>query len=233
MSRILLVEDDPAMARGLQHNLAQEGYDVVLSGDGEDGLRAARAGGFDLVLLDLMLPRRSGFDVLKRLRADGNGTPVIVLTARGAEEDKVKGLKLGADDYVTKPFGLKELLARIEARLRGARAEVRVDLGALVVERGTRRARLTPTEADILRFLLARPDVAVPREEMLKALWGVTSAAETRTLDNHIARLRRKIEEDGGNPTVLLTVPAIGYRLVGSAIALQDRDGQEAKGGVH
>ncbi len=228
MNRILLVEDDPAMAKGLAFNLAQEGYDVVVASDGEEGLRAARAGGFDLVLLDLVLPKRSGFDVLKRLRADGNGTPVIVLTARGAEEDKVKGLKLGADDYVTKPFGLRELLARVEARLRGARAEVNVDLAALTVKRGTRRARLTPTEADILRFLLARPDVAVKREEMLKALWGVTSAAETRTLDNHIARLRKKIEEDGGNPTVLLTVPAIGYRLVGNAIMLQDRDGQGA-----
>jgi DNA-binding response OmpR family regulator len=220
MNRILLVEDDPAMAKGLSHNLAREGYDVVVASDGEEGLRAARAGGFDLVLLDLMLPKRSGFDVLKKLRADGNGTPVVVLTARGAEEDKVRGLKLGADDYVTKPFGLRELLARVEARLRGVRAEVSVDLKALTVERGTRRARLTPTEADILRFLLARPDVAVPREEMLKALWGVANAAETRTLDNHIARLRKKIEEDGGNPTVLLTVPAIGYRLVGHAIAL-------------
>jgi len=225
MSRILLVEDDPAMAKGLHHNLVVEGYEVVLATDGEEGLRLARAGGFDLVLLDLMLPRKSGFDVLKRLRADGNATPVIVLTARGAEEDKVRGLKLGADDYVTKPFGLRELLARVEARLRGAHAEVRVDLGTLTVARGTRRARLTPTEAEILRFLLARPDVAVPRAEMLKALWGVASAAETRTLDNHIARLRRKIEEDGGNPRVLLTVPAVGYRLVGGAIAFEDRDG--------
>jgi DNA-binding response OmpR family regulator len=233
MNRILLVEDDAVMAKGLVHNLEREGYDVVLCGDGEAGLRAARAGGFDLVVLDLMLPKRSGFEVLRRLRADGNGTPVLVLTARGAEEDKVRALKSGADDYVTKPFGLRELLARVEARLRGARPEVRVDLSALTVSRGTRQARLTPTEADVLRFLLAREGEAVGREEILRTLWGIVHASETRTLDNHIARLRRKIEEDPGNPSVLLTVPAVGYRLAKGALALQDRDGQPPSRDVH
>jgi DNA-binding response OmpR family regulator len=213
VNRILLVEDDPAMARGLLHNLEREGYRVVVATDGDEGLRAARAGGFDLVLLDLMLPKRSGFEILKRLRADGNGTPVIVLTARGAEEDKVRGLKLGAEDYVTKPFGLRELLARIEARLKHGRPGVRVDLESLTVERGTRRARLTPTEAEVLRFLLARAGEVVPRAEILRSLWGVAHAGETRTLDNHIARLRKKLEDDPRSPELLLTVPAVGYLL--------------------
>jgi DNA-binding response OmpR family regulator len=224
VTRILLIEDDPAMARGLSHNLEGEGHRVVVAQDGDEGLRAARAGGFDLILLDLMLPKRSGFEILKRLRADGNGTPVIVLSARGAEEDKVRGLKLGAEDYVTKPFGLLELLARIEARLKHGRPGVRVDLGALTVARGTRRARLTPTEAQILRFLLARAGEAVPRGEILRALWGVAHASETRTLDNHVARLRRKIEEDPQNPAVLLTVPAVGYLLRPGVLVTQGGD---------
>jgi len=230
MTRILLVEDDPGMAHGLAYNLEAEGYDVVRAADGDEGLRQARAGGFDLVLLDLMLPGKSGFEVLRRLRADGNETPVVVLTARGAEADKVAGLKLGADDYVTKPFGLAELLARIAARLRRARPEVVVDLAALTVTRGTRRARLTPTEAEILAYLLARPEQAVERGAMLRDLWGVGHAAETRTLDNHVARLRRKLEEDPAHPAILLTVPGVGYRL--RAAALQHRDGKGAGGGV-
>jgi len=232
VSRILLIEDDPGMARGLRYNLEAEGYEVDVAADGEQGLKAARAGGYDLLLLDIMLPRRSGFEVLKRLRADGNETPVIVLTARGAEVDKIAGLKLGADDYVTKPFSLGELLARIGARLRRAAPDVFVDLKSLQVERGTRRARLTPTEAEILRYLVRREGEAVPREDMLQELWGVSHAAETRTLDNHVARLRRKLEADPKSPTVLLTVPGIGYRLVPGTIRLQDRDGTRGDGGV-
>ena len=214
------------MARGLRYNLESEGYDVVVASDGEAGLKEARAGGFDLLLLDVMLPKRSGFEVLKRLRADGNETPVIVLTARGAELDKIEGLKLGADDYVTKPF------SRIGARLRRTQPQVVVDLVALKIERGTRSARLTPTEAQILRFLAAREGEAVERGEMLKELWGVAHTAETRTLDNHVARLRRKLEEDPSNPVVLQTVPGVGYRLNPGTIALHDRDGQEGAGAV-
>ncbi|MEM8884099.1 MAG: response regulator transcription factor [Planctomycetota bacterium] len=226
MSRILLVEDDPNMARGLAFNLEAEGYDVVVAEDGAQGLLEARKGGFDLLLLDVMLPRKSGFEVVQRLRADGNETPVIMLTARGAEVDKIAGLKLGADDYVTKPFSLGELLARIGARLRGSAPGVIADLVSMTVKRGTRESRLTPTEADILRFLFAKQGEAVPREAMLQELWGVTHAAETRTLDNHVARLRRKLEQDPKNPTVLLTVPGVGYRLVPGTMALQDRDGK-------
>jgi len=225
MSRLLLVEDDASMAKGLTYNLEAEGYDVVVCTDGEAGLREARKGGFDLLLLDVMLPQKSGFDILKRVRADGNETPVILLTARGAEMDKITGLKLGADDYVTKPFSLGELLARIGTRLRHAQPDLEVDLASLTARRGVRESRLTPTEVDILRFLHAREGQAVKREEMLQEMWGVQHVAETRTLDNHVARLRRKIELDAKNPTVVLTVPGVGYRLAPGKIALQGRDG--------
>jgi len=225
VSRILLVEDDPGMARGLSYNLESEGYEVVGAADGAKGLRQARSGGFDLIVLDVMLPKLSGFELLKKLRADGNETPVILLTARGAELDKIAGLKLGADDYVTKPFSLGELLARIAARLRRARRGVHVDFKSLRIEQGTRTARMTPTEASILRYLVEREGEAVPREAMLKDLWGVEHAAETRTLDNHVARLRRKLEADPAHPTCLQTVPGVGYRLAPGTISVQDRDG--------
>jgi DNA-binding response OmpR family regulator len=232
MTRILLVEDDPQMARGLSYNLEAEGHAVVVAADGDEGLKQARGGAFDLVLLDVMLPKRSGFEILKLLRADGNETPVILLTARGEELDKIAGLKLGADDYVTKPFSLGELLARIGARLRRARPDVCVDLAAMRLERGTRSVRLTPTEAAILRFLAAREGDAVERGEMLRELWGVSSSAETRTLDNHVARLRKKLEADPAHPAILFTVPGVGYRLAPGTITLRDRDGNDAEPGV-
>jgi DNA-binding response OmpR family regulator len=225
VTRILLVEDDPGMARGLAYNLESEGYAVVVARDGAKGLAEARKGGFDLVLLDVMLPERSGFEVLQRLRADGVETPVILLTARGAEMDRIAGLKLGADDYVSKPFSLGELLARIGARLRRVAPGVVVDLRALTVARGAATQRLTPTEAEIVRYLAAREGEAVAREAILRDLWGVAHAAETRTLDNHIARIRRKLETDPSAPAVLLTVPGVGYRVAPGTIALQDRDG--------
>ncbi len=221
MNRILLVEDDASMARGLSYNLEAEGYDVVLCSDGESGLKEARKGGFDLMLLDVMLPGKSGFEILKRIRADGNGTPVILLTARGAEMDKIAGLKLGADDYVTKPFSLGELLARIGTRLRDRKPELLVNLKSMTAHRGVRESRLTPTEVEVLRFLHAREGAVVPREAMLQELWGVQHAADTRTLDNHVARLRRKIELDPKCPAVLLTVPGVGYRLVPGQIELR------------
>jgi DNA-binding response OmpR family regulator len=225
MSRILLIEDDAAMARGLSYNLAAEGYEVSCAADGEEGLRRAREGGHDLLILDLMLPKRSGFGVLRRLRADGNETPVILLTARGAEMDRIAGLRLGADDYVTKPFSLGELLARIGARLRRARPGLRVDFANFRAERGAATIRLTPTEATLLRYLVERDGDVAPRETILRDLWGVASAAETRTLDNHVARLRKKLEADPASPAILLTVPGVGYRVPKGTIAVQDRDG--------
>ncbi|MFQ5844542.1 MAG: winged helix-turn-helix domain-containing protein, partial [Planctomycetota bacterium] len=147
------------------------------------------------------------------------------LTARGTEVDRIAGFKMGADDYVTKPFSLGELLVRIEARLRRRPAGVQVDLGALRVRRGTRTARLTPTEAELLRYLAAREGEAVPRAALLRDLWGVESVVETRTLDNHVARLRRKLEADPEAPRILQTVHGVGYRLAPGTITLQDRDG--------
>jgi len=217
MSRILLVEDDASMARGLRYNLGAEGHDVTIVDDGQRGFREAATGGYDLVLLDVMLPKRSGFEILRRLRAEGNETPVILLTARGEELDRIAGLKLGADDYVVKPFSLGELLARVDARLRRSHpreaARVTVDLAAMRVERGGAVARLTPTEAELVRFFWARAGDAVPRAEILRALWGVDHAGETRTLDNHVARLRRKVERDPTSPRFLVTVQGVGYRL--------------------
>ena len=227
MGRILLVEDDPGMARGLRYNLEAEGYTVVQATDGEAGLREARAASFDLLLLDVMLPKLSGFDLLRRLRADGNETPVILLTARGEELDKIAGLKLGADDYVTKPFSLGELLARIGARLRRTQPGVRVDFTSMRIERGTAQARLTPTERDILCYLWKRVGEAVERGDLLRDLWGVHEASETRTLDNHVARLRKKLEEDPTRPLIVQTVSGVGYRLAPGTLSVRDRDGNE------
>ncbi len=227
MSRILMVEDDEGMARGLAYNLEAEGYRVTVAADGEEGLKEVRAGGYDLILLDVMLPKRSGFEVLKRIRADGVDTPVLMLTARAEEVDRIAGLKLGADDYITKPFSLGELLARIEARLRNRPPGVVFDAQSLRIRNGSRSARLTPTEADLLKYLLAREGDVVPRGDLLRDLWGVESSTETRTLDNHVARLRRKLETDPEAPRILQTVHSVGYRIEPGTIALQDRDGHK------
>ena len=235
MSRILLIEDDEAMARGLAYNFRASGYEITVESDGAAGLKQARVGGYDLVLLDVMLPKRSGFEVLKKLRSDGNETPVILLTARGEEMDRIAGLKLGADDYVTKPFSLGELLARVEARLRRSSkvaAEVEVDFLALRIARGSHQSRITPTEAELLRYLIDRAGQAVPREQMLKDLWGVTHAMETRTLDNHILRLRKKLERDPAAPRILQTIPRVGYMLAPGTISLRERDGKTNDPGV-
>ena len=222
--KILLVEDDSDLVRALRLNLEHEGYEVERVADGEEGLAAALAGGHDLVLLDLMLPKRDGFSVLEELRGAGSTVPVICLTARGQESDVVAGLELGADDYVVKPFSVAELMARIGAALRRAPeapggeevaiAGVRLDLAArrAVREDGT-EAGLTAIEADLLRYLLDRRGRAVSREEILKDLWGLDRFHTTRTLDNHVARLRKKLEPDPDRPSVLLTVHGTGYRI--------------------
>jgi len=227
VSRILIVEDDEGMARGLAYNLEAEGYRVTVAADGEEGLKEVRAGGYDLILLDVMLPKRSGFEVLKRIRADGVDTPVLMLTARAEEVDRIAGLKLGADDYITKPFSLGELLARIEARLRNRPVGVVFDAESLHIRIGSRSARLTPTEAALLKYLLEREGDAVPRGDLLRDLWGVEIRTGTRTLDNHVARLRRKLETDPDAPRILQTVHNVGYRIAPGTIALQDRDGQQ------
>jgi DNA-binding response OmpR family regulator len=221
-ARILLVEDDADLARGLSFNLRHEGYEVLLAGTVKDGRREALRGKPDLVLLDLALPDGDGMEVLSALRSAGDRTPVICLTARGQETDKVMGLGSGADDYVTKPFGLAELFARIAAVLRRAGpaaaevlrlGEAEVDLAARRVLRDGRAEDLTPVETDLLRYLLARRGQAVERDQILRDLWGVSSRHDTRTLDNHVARLRKKLEADPAKPRVLVTVHGTGYRL--------------------
>jgi DNA-binding response OmpR family regulator len=220
MARILVVEDDANLAQGLRYNLERAGYEVVHAAKGPEGLRLAREGSPDLVVLDLMLPGLHGFDLLARLRESGSRVPVIILTVQDAEVDKIRGFDAGADDYLTKPFGVGELLARIRARLRkeGDAAEVAVAGGvlrleALVFERGGERVALTPTEADILRALCRRRGDPVRREDLLRAVWGVADLM-TRTLDTHVTRLRRKIEPDPARPRHILTVHGVGYRLV-------------------
>ncbi|MFN2432889.1 MAG: winged helix-turn-helix domain-containing protein, partial [Gemmatimonadota bacterium] len=211
-----------------RNNLEIEGYDVAVAADGMEGLESARTTRPDLVVLDLMLPGLDGFRVLRRLREAGSAVPVLILTARGDEADKVRGLRLGADDYVTKPFGVLELLARVEALLRradrGAGAEngsERVErFGVVEVERTTRIVRrrgeeiaLTPMEFDLLVALLRRRGAVASRLELLKEVWGHQAAVLTRTVDTHVAELRRKLEEDPSMPRHILTVRKAGYRL--------------------
>jgi DNA-binding response OmpR family regulator len=219
MARILVVEDDANLAEGLRYNLERAGYEVQVASTGPDGLRLARREP-DLVVLDLMLPGLHGFDLLAKLREAGSRVPVIILTVQDAETSKVKGFDAGADDYLTKPFGIGELLARIRARLRPpgggepfALAGGVLRLEALVFERDGERIPLTPTEAEILRALRRRAGDPVRREDLLESVWG-TSDLLTRTLDTHVTRLRRKIEPDPARPRHLLTVHGVGYRLV-------------------
>ena len=222
-TRILVVEDNADLAYGLRNNLEIEGYAVEIAGDGATGLRRAREMRPDIIVLDLMLPELDGFRVLRELRAASLTTPVLILTARGEESDKVRGLKLGADDYVTKPFGLLELLARIEALLRRNTppssgetvryGDVEIDRGARIVTRGVRVVDLAPKEYDLLLALFDRNGAAVSRLELMRQVWGYSDAVITRTIDTHIAELRRKLEEDAANPQHILTVRKVGYRL--------------------
>jgi DNA-binding response OmpR family regulator len=222
VKRILVVEDNANLAYGLRTNLEVEGYTVEIAPDGERGLQAARRASPDLVILDLMLPGMDGFRVLRMMRADGIQAPVLVLTARGEEGDKVRGLKLGADDYVTKPFGLLELLARVEALLRRATpgtngverfGTIEVDLAAREVRRAGRPVELAPKEFDLLAALLRRRGAVLSREDLLRMVWGYDSAVVSRTVDTHMAALRRKLEADAARPTFLLTARKAGYRL--------------------
>lgn len=223
MSRILIVEDNQDLALGLRNNLEIEGYGVEVAGDGELGLQALRSDAFDLVILDLMLPGLDGFRVLKTLRREGQRCPVLILTALGEEADKVRGLKMGADDYVTKPFGLLELLARVESILRRAEnrgevttlefGEIKVDLPSRTVERSGYEVALAPKEFDLL-FALGRAQGAVlSRIELLRRVWGYSDEVISRTVDTHIAELRRKLEPEPGEPRHILTVRKAGYRL--------------------
>lgn len=220
---ILIVEDDPAIAKGLAHNLRFEGFSVYTAADGERGLELALGKAPDLVLLDLMLPKQNGLEVLRELRRLGSDIPVIVLTAKGEEHDKVRGLELGADDYVTKPFSLKELLARVHAVLRRKRkfekAVERVCFGEAVVDLAARSAtfrgrpvELTAKELELLRLFFSRAGQALSRQEILNRVWGFDYFGTDRTVDNFITRLRQKFERDPEQPRHFLTVRGVGYR---------------------
>jgi DNA-binding response OmpR family regulator len=225
MTRVLVVEDNPDLAYGLQNNLEIEGYEVRVTVDGVAALEAVRSTAPGVVILDLMLPGMDGFRVLKALRDQGYRMPVLILTARGEEADKVRGLKMGADDYITKPFGLLELLARVEALLRRAGGadvsptagerfgEVEVDPRTRSVSRRGRSVDLAPKEFDLLLALLRARGGIVSRLDLMTQVWGYSGAVVSRTVDTHVAELRRKLEERPNDPQHILTVRKIGYRL--------------------
>ena len=226
MKRLLLVEDEPGLVLTLTDRLTREGYAVDSSADGESGLERASSEGFDLVLLDVMLPRLGGFDVLRELRKRNIETPVIMLTARGQVVDKVVGLKLGADDYVTKPFEMVELLARIEAKLRRAPSvphpaegyqfgEIRIDFRRAEVTKSGAPLDLSAREFQLLRYFIEHRGATLTREELLNEVWGYNSMPSTRTVDVHVAWLRQKIEPNSRHPQYILTVHGMGYKFAG------------------
>jgi two-component system, OmpR family, alkaline phosphatase synthesis response regulator PhoP len=227
METILVVEDDPSIVRGLRQNLTFEGYAVHIAVDGQSGLELAVDKKPDLVLLDVMLPKLNGFEVLRELRRLELEVPVIMLTAKGEELEKVRGLDLGADDYITKPFGLQELLARVRAVLRRrqesekrfdkvAFGEVEVDLTARNVNVSGKTVPMTAREIDLLKLFITREGVALGRQEIVTRVWGLDYDGTDRTLDNFVSRLRKKLEPDPDAPRYFLTVRGVGYRFVRS-----------------
>lgn len=222
---ILVVEDDASISMGLEMNLAAEGYRVLTAADGEAGYAIAKAERLDLLILDIMLPRLNGFELLRKLRGEHHTMPIILLSARGAEMDKVMGLELGAEDYVTKPFGLAELLARVKAALRrdgiarGARARIRLgaielDPDAREVRRGGALVELTATEFDVLLCLVEAQGRVLSREQIQAKVWGPAHHGTPRTIDNFILQLRAKLEDDPSAARHILTVRGVGYRVV-------------------
>lgn len=223
MSKILIVEDNADLAFGLSRTLEAEGYEVAVAPDGPAGVREATALKPALVILDLMLPGHDGYKVLEQVRRAGLEMPVLILTARGEEADKVHGFRLGADDYVTKPFSLSELLARVAALLRRARpaepeatvfefGDVSVDVGARVVTRAGASVALTPREWDLLSAFVKHPRQVLSRQLLLEQVWGFASDVTTRTIDIHVSELRRKLEAEGDEPKHFVTVWKTGYR---------------------
>jgi DNA-binding response OmpR family regulator len=226
MTKILIVEDEPNMVAGLRDNFEFEGYQVITAPDGVAGLERALSDSPDLVILDVMMPRMSGLDVCKQLKSKRPSVPIIMLTARGQEVDKVVGLELGADDYVTKPFSIRELLARVKAVLRRAQTapkdkerytfgDVEVDLKKCQVTRKGRPLDLSSKEFDLLKYFLCHSGEAVSRDQLLEAVWGYDHFPTTRTVDAHIVRLRQKLEPKPDEPHFFLTVHGTGYKFVG------------------
>jgi DNA-binding response OmpR family regulator len=225
MTKVLIVEDDPAILRGLADNLRFEKYDVLTATDGEAGYKLQHTQNPDLIVLDLMLPRMTGLELCRKLRTEGQQVPILMLTARGEEADRVVGLDLGADDYVTKPFSVMELLARIRALLRRTNSskslpndlsfgDVEIDFLRYVARRRGKPVEMTRKEFAILRLLGSRTGEVVTRDELLNEVWGVESYPVTRTVDNHIAGLRAKLEADPARPVYIRTVHGVGYQFV-------------------
>ena len=225
MSRIIVIEDDRAILRGLKDNLEYESYEVLTATDGEQGYRLIREHNPDLIVLDLMIPKMDGYELCRKVRSEGMTTPILMLTARSEEMDRVHGLDIGADDYVTKPFSVPELLARIRAILRRAQSptalpenlrfdDVFVDFTCFDARKAKQALKLSRKEFGVLRLLAARAGQVVTRNEMLDEVWGHESYPTTRTVDNHIASLRSKLEDDPSKPRHLITIHGVGYKLV-------------------
>jgi DNA-binding response OmpR family regulator len=229
MARILIVEDEPSMRLGLKDNLEFESYEVDLAKDGAEGLQKIQQNQYDLILLDVMMPKMSGLDVCRQVRNEGVKTPIVFLTAKGEEIDKVLGLEFGADDYITKPFGVRELMARVKAILRRTAAQnentpkdkgqhtigrltVDLDLYEASIEGNT--VKLSHKEFEILHFFLENPGTVISRYELLEKVWGYEAQPTTRTVDNFILKLRQKIEENPNQPRHILTVHGAGYKLI-------------------
>lgn len=227
MTKILVVDDEPSMREGLSDNLVFEGYQVDMAENGTVGLNLMTANKYDLAILDLMMPEMSGFDLCKKLRSSGDETPIIFLTAKGEEIDRVVGLELGADDYITKPFSLRELLARVKAILRRAQANgndtaatferiglLEVDFQNYQAKNSDGEVKLSHKEFEVLHFLNENKHKAVKRDDLLKNVWEYDEYPTTRTVDNFILRLRQKIEKNPNDPKIILTVHGIGYKLI-------------------
>jgi DNA-binding response OmpR family regulator len=226
MTKILIAEDELNMRKGLQDNLEFEGYEVNCAEDGEEALEQIKKNNYDLIILDVMMPKISGFDVCKAARKIGIETPIILLTAKGDEIDKVLGLELGADDYVTKPFSLRELLARIKVILRRSENKIsstgvfekignlNVNFTAYTATSNGKEIPLSHKEFEILSYLWKKRNATVSRDDLLNEVWGYEESPTTRTVDNFISKLRQKIEKDANNPKVILTVHGVGYKLI-------------------
>ena len=228
MQRVLVVEDEVAILKGLKDNLEGEGYGVSTASDGKEGLDKAVKEKFDLVLLDVMLPHMSGFDVCKKIKAKKLTLPIIMLTAKAKEADKIMGLELGADDYITKPFSINELLARIKAVLRRVKihqqakakkiatsefGDVKLDFTRLEAHKGKKRLKLSKREFEILAYLIKRKGEVVSRNDLLDVVWGYEEFPTTRTVDNFIARIRKQIEDKPSKPKYITSIRSAGYKL--------------------
>jgi DNA-binding response OmpR family regulator len=225
LSKLLIIEDERDLVMGLKDNFEFEGYQVCAAYDGESGVESARRENPDLILLDVMLPKMNGLDVCRQLRRQGVETPILMLTARGAEMDKVVGLEVGADDYITKPFSLREVLARVRAALRRARgrvtelesfefADVRLNFRQHQATKAGKPLDLSPRELGMLLFLVQHRGETVTRDELLDEVWGLNNYPFTRTVDNHVAKLRQKIEDCPSEPRHIITVHRVGYKFI-------------------